>query len=237
MRWNALCHEQFHCLFPRLRRRRRHTTFLSAGTTRKASIATYQAPHQPFVPQIRLFGDPKRGPPVQSIKLTVGVETLTHSVTVEPTQNVICDFVDGYAFGDAIGLGVRSLADWWTVSDAVLASESEGIRVELLRPTRIAPSQMRIVPLRIVQTERFSKPTIAINLTLTSDTDTKAFTVPVVLPVKHLPGWSEKTLATVQASYFYAQEMPTVFSVFPPLLENMDHQKPQPPVLCLRTSC
>ncbi|KAJ7470355.1 hypothetical protein FB451DRAFT_1038083 [Mycena latifolia] len=183
--------------------------------------------------EIRLFGDPKKGPPVQSIKLTIEAEAPSHAVTLEPTQDVICDFVDGYAFGDALGLGVRSLAGWWTVTDAVLMFKLEGFRVELLRPTRIAPSQTRIVPLRIIQTAQFSRPRLDIKLTVTSDTDTKSMTVSVVLPLKHLPRWSEKTLSAIKGSYFYAQEMPTVFSVFPPLLDNVEDQKPQPPILCL----
>ncbi|KAJ6606577.1 hypothetical protein DFH09DRAFT_1242069 [Mycena vulgaris] len=181
--------------------------------------------------EIRLFGDPKKGPPTQSIKLTIDVEAPSHSVSLEPTQDVISDFVDGYAFGNALGVGVRSLAGWWTATDAVLATKSEGFTVELLRPTRIAPSQMRIVPLRIVQTDRFSKPRLEMKITLTSDTDAKNLTVSVAVPVKQLPPWSEKTLSAIKGSYFYAEEMPTVFSAFPPLLENIG--KPQPPVLCL----
>ncbi|KAJ7702393.1 hypothetical protein B0H17DRAFT_923464 [Mycena rosella] len=183
--------------------------------------------------RIRLFGDPKLGrTPIQSINLTIDVETPSHSVNLEPTQDVICDFVDGYAFGDAIGLGVRSRTGWWTVTDAVLAASSEDIRVELLRPTTIAPSQTRIVPLRIVQTAQFSKPKLEMNITLTSDIDTN-LTISAVLPITHLPRWSEKTLSAINGSYFYVQEMPTVFTVFPPLLENVAHRPPQPPILCL----
>ncbi|KAJ7093157.1 hypothetical protein C8R44DRAFT_399607 [Mycena epipterygia] len=184
--------------------------------------------------EIRLFGDPKfRGAPIQSLNLTIRVETPSHSVIREPTQDVIPDFVDGYAFGDAIGLGVRSLADWWTVTEAVLATESEGLSVELLHPTRIAPSQMRIVPLRLVQKGQFTKSKLEMNITLTSDADAKPLTVSVTLSINHLPRWSEKTLSAIRGSYFYAQEMPTAFSAFPPLLENIEHQKPQPPILCL----
>lgn len=184
--------------------------------------------------QIRLFGDPKRALPTQSIKLTIELEVPSHSVKLEPTQDVLCDFVDGYAFGDAIGLGVRSLAGWWTVTGAVVANESDGLSVELLRATRIAPSQMRIVPLRIIQTEKFHKSTLAMNLSLTSESN--SVTISVKLPLKHLPPWSEKTLSAITGTYFYAEEMPTAFSAFPPLLENIEHQKPQPPILCLRRS-
>ncbi len=40
----------------------------------------------------------------------------TH-VTHEPTQDVICDFVDGWAFGNALGIGIRSVDGWWTVKE------------------------------------------------------------------------------------------------------------------------
>lgn len=38
----------------------------------------------------------------------------------EPTQDVICDFVDGFAFGEAIGVGIRSVSGWWTVERVAL---------------------------------------------------------------------------------------------------------------------
>ncbi|KAJ7445786.1 hypothetical protein B0H11DRAFT_2086878 [Mycena galericulata] len=185
--------------------------------------------------EIRLFGDPgKRGiPPVQSINLTIELEVPRNSVKLEPSQHVLCDFVDGYAFGDAIGLGVRSLAGWWTVTDASLAAKSEAFSVELLRPTRIAPSQMRIVPLRLIQTEKYTKSTLTMSLTLTSDVGADSVTISVQLPLKHLPPWSKKTLSTTRGTYFYAQEMPTAFEAFPPLLENIEDRQPQPPILCL----
>ncbi|KAJ7197231.1 hypothetical protein GGX14DRAFT_545520 [Mycena pura] len=183
--------------------------------------------------EIRLFGDPKRSAPTQSIKLTIDVEAPTHSITLESTQNVICDFLDGYAFGDAIGLGVRSVAGWWTVTDVVLTTASRGFVVELLRPTVIAPSQTRIVPVRIIQTAQYSQSTIGLTLTLTSEQRNQRSDVSVELPIKQLPRWSLNNLSVISVSYFYAQEMPTVFSAFPPLLENLEHQEPQPPILCL----
>ncbi|KAJ6618285.1 hypothetical protein B0H10DRAFT_2164198 [Mycena sp. CBHHK59/15] len=149
--------------------------------------------------EIRLFGDPNGNTP---------------SVTLEPTQDVICDFVDGYAFGNAAGVGVRSLGGWWN-----------GLTVALLRPTRITPSQMRIIPMRISK--------FVVNLTLTSDTNEHPLTVTATLPIKHLPRWSPHNLFPVKGSYFYAQEMPTAFYAFPPLLENIKPEIPQPPILCL----
>lgn len=55
-------------------------------------------------------------------------ETFAH----EPTQDVVCDFVDGFAFGDVIGIGVRSIVGWWTVTDIVLANRVEVIALLVL---------------------------------------------------------------------------------------------------------
>jgi hypothetical protein len=115
-----------------------------------------------------------------------------------------------------------------------MAQKYDGFSVELLRSTTIAPSQTRIVPLRMVQTAQFTKSTLGMKITLTSDSN-KTSTLSVALPLKHLPRWSANTLSAITGSYFYAQEMPTAFSAFPPLFENINHQKPQPPILCLRT--
>ncbi|KAJ7771786.1 hypothetical protein B0H16DRAFT_1772103, partial [Mycena metata] len=191
----------------------------------------YEARASPCL--IRLFGDSGRSAPTQKIKLTIDVEEPSDSAVLEPTQDVLCDFLDGFAFGDALGLGVRSRGGWWTVTDAVLASKSDGLDVELLRSTTIAPSQTRIVPLRIVQTARFTKSALHIKLTLSSETQTKPMTLSVSLPVKHLPAWSTNNLSAIMGSYFYAQEMPTLFAAFPPLLENLENQEPQPPILAL----
>lgn len=53
--------------------------------------------------------------PVQIIRLTIEIEDITTLLAHEPSQDVICDFVDGSAFGHAIGIGIRSISGWWTV--------------------------------------------------------------------------------------------------------------------------
>ena len=71
--------------------------------------------------QIRLFGDPGDGIPVQSLRLTVELEAIAEpSAQAVPTHHVYPDFLDGLAFGDAIGLGVRSVAGWWSIADVEL---------------------------------------------------------------------------------------------------------------------
>jgi len=37
-------------------------------------------------------------------------------IILQPSQNEWCDFADGYAFGNYIGVGIQSISGWWTVS-------------------------------------------------------------------------------------------------------------------------
>jgi len=65
--------------------------------------------------------------PVQNIKLTVDVENTSLPVVREPSQDVVCNFVDGQAFGSAVGIGLKSTSGWWTVESVEVAPESAGV--------------------------------------------------------------------------------------------------------------
>jgi hypothetical protein len=52
----------------------------------------------------------------------------------EPAQDVTCDFIGGYAFGDAIGIGLRSVSGWWTVKDVTLATKYRQVRPDYESP-------------------------------------------------------------------------------------------------------
>ena len=71
--------------------------------------------------KISLFGDPRvmnTEVPTQVISLSVEVESDQVTVQHESSQDVICDFVDGLAFGEVIGIGFRSSV-WSTVTRVV----------------------------------------------------------------------------------------------------------------------
>jgi hypothetical protein len=73
--------------------------------------------------QIRLFGDPRSAgseTPTLDIVLTAEFIPSVDDIVHEPSLNVVCDFIDGYAFGEAIGVGIRSIAGWWTVMSVEL---------------------------------------------------------------------------------------------------------------------
>jgi hypothetical protein len=82
--------------------------------------------------KIRLFGDPRAysasDTPVLSINIAVEVENRVEKVVWDPSQDVTCDFVDGFVFGDAFGFGLRSVDGWWTVKNVTLASDQDGVR-------------------------------------------------------------------------------------------------------------
>lgn len=76
--------------------------------------------------QIGLFGDPRKYSgddiPVLTVNMVVEADSTPRRIERDSNQDVVCDFVDGFAFGDAIGFGLRSADGWWTVKSATLSS-------------------------------------------------------------------------------------------------------------------
>jgi hypothetical protein len=79
--------------------------------------------------QIRLFGDPRTaGSEVPTLSLSVDIRFESHAINIrrEASHDVVPDFVEGYAFGNALGIGLRCLSThWWTVTALSL---SPGLR-------------------------------------------------------------------------------------------------------------
>ncbi|CUA68055.1 Guanine nucleotide exchange factor LTE1 [Kluyveromyces lactis NRRL Y-1140] [Rhizoctonia solani] len=75
-------------------------------------------------------------------------------------------FVDGWAYGDAIGIEVTSCSEeYWSINlgaSYIDALTNDYIQFELAEPTRIAPSQTRLVSMNLVQ----NKPLMAPNASL-----------------------------------------------------------------------
>jgi hypothetical protein len=70
--------------------------------------------------QIRLFGDPKEGgseAPTLVISVDARFESPSIHIRREASYDVAPDFVEGFAFGDALGVGLRCLStSSWTVT-------------------------------------------------------------------------------------------------------------------------
>lgn len=74
--------------------------------------------------QIRLFGDPQvynlSNTPTLSLNLSVEVQDSSPDVILVSSHEVVPDIVDGWAFGEAVGVSLRSTSSrWWTVTDVV----------------------------------------------------------------------------------------------------------------------
>lgn len=77
--------------------------------------------------QIRLFGDPKEGgseTPTLIISVNGRFQSSSNALNHETSYDIVPDFVEGFAFGDALGVGLGSLlTSWWTVTDISISNE------------------------------------------------------------------------------------------------------------------
>lgn len=92
--------------------------------------------------QIRLFGDPGTNIPKLIVAINVDVDRSNAPLDLSPDHNIVPDFVDGWTFGRAIGIGLRSSKGWWTVTDVALADS-------LVSEVRFVQSQSSLVYLRL----------------------------------------------------------------------------------------
>ncbi|KDQ60583.1 hypothetical protein JAAARDRAFT_76873 [Jaapia argillacea MUCL 33604] len=182
--------------------------------------------------EIRLFGDPRgygSDVPIQSISISVGIEIPTEKAVWEPSHDVTCDFLEGYAFGNALGIGLRSISGWWTVTDAKLREQSDAIEISHLKKMRLAPTQTRVIPLEISQSKPFTGTELHVDLIVTcGDSST---VVSATIPIKQHSMWTVSRYSVIKASYFFAESNPTPFLVIPPAQPN--DGEPRPPILAL----
>ena len=47
---------------------------------------------------------------------------------VQDTHHVVPDFIDGWAFGDVIGIGVTGMGAWWTITGARILIDSAEVK-------------------------------------------------------------------------------------------------------------
>ncbi|KAI0371785.1 hypothetical protein BV20DRAFT_1066969 [Pilatotrama ljubarskyi] len=186
--------------------------------------------------EIRLFGDPRsndRDVPKLSISLSVDIEEPVCTVARDASHDVFPDFVDGWAFGNALGVGLRSVDGWWTVKGVTVSDEVAGsVQLEVVQPSRLAPSQTRIVPLKLTQTQRVDIENF--NLTLTLSSGNVTATINVAVPIWNRELWTgadEQGRAYAKATYFFGTSTPTAFLAAPPNSPN--DGPPRPPILAL----
>ncbi len=101
-----------------------------------------------------------------------------------------------------------------------------------MNETRIAPTQTRVVPVRITQNASVAFRQLSLDLYLVSGGASE--TLRVTLPVVRHALWNAIVYPTdgIKASYFFAAAMSTAFIVKPPQEPNSG--EPRPPILALR---
>lgn len=55
--------------------------------------------------------------PTLSITVRVDAEIAKFEMSIEESHHVVPNLVEGWAFGNALGIGLRSSSEWWTVKD------------------------------------------------------------------------------------------------------------------------
>ncbi|KAL5490095.1 hypothetical protein ACEPAI_4928 [Sanghuangporus weigelae] len=176
--------------------------------------------------EIRLFNDPRdtgQETPTLRINVAVIAEEKQKIVVREQGHDVVCDFVDGFAFGDALGIGIRSVEGWWTVNDIELPEQiPSNISLSILDRQVIAPSQTRIVPILIKQTGNYDGRTLSFNITLSENpkqsdaSESASVSIPVTLSLRQLRPWTSLSFEPIRATFFFAKTHPTYFLAKPP---------------------
>ncbi|GJE86814.1 hypothetical protein PsYK624_028970 [Phanerochaete sordida] len=170
--------------------------------------------------EIRLFGDPTvRGSdvPKLSINISARVQPPEPWLQLASDHDVLPTFVSGWAFGDALGVGLRANGDTWTVTRAevVTGRDSEEVSVALLRETRIEAGQTRVLPLALTQHAAFTRDTLPVALWITRGNG-QASTLIVELPVRQIPAWDTDGFEGIVATYLSGGATPTAFVAVPP---------------------
>ncbi|KAF9651433.1 hypothetical protein BDM02DRAFT_3091108 [Thelephora ganbajun] len=186
-------------------------------------------------PSIRLFGDPRvyngSDTPTLTVSLTTQVELPRPTIERLLSLDVVPDFIDGWAFGNTIGVFLRNYSpDRWVIKGVTLTEEQEGFDLRLLRCTVIQSSQARVVPIKILQSRPFRGAILEFTIRATSSSGDEG--LPVSLPFTHLPHWSSNASPTlcIKSTYLYSGFTPTAFLIKPPL---ESHSTPQAPVVAL----
>ncbi|KAH9004981.1 hypothetical protein EDB86DRAFT_3037142 [Lactarius hatsudake] len=187
--------------------------------------------------EIRLFGDPRdtgSEVPALSISVNVCLDSPTVAMRREVSRDVVPDFVDGFAFGDALGIGLRCMStSSWTVTALSPSPESRqaGITLSLIRETLFVMGQTRVLPVRIAQSRAFSGDTLSFDVHATSDES--SLVLPVQVHVCQLDSSSMAGTTAIKAAYFSPDTAPLGFITLPPKNLNALHQVPGPPIMAL----
>ncbi|KAF8510217.1 hypothetical protein BU17DRAFT_55579 [Hysterangium stoloniferum] len=202
--------------------------------------------------EIRLFGDPTvygRQHPILDIDVEFSLAPRQNTVALFPTLHVVCDFVQGWAFGSVVGIGIQSLNGEWKVLSVTSTPESTSavsicaiyflqiptcshvpqFSLTLLDKSFLVSSQTRIVPILLNQRAAFEKEELSMMVTVMNTKDSSQIVLMPTLSIRHWNSWEDVAeFKAIRATYLLAGT-PTMYLAIPPLF----HTTPQPPIIAL----
>ncbi|KAG8700358.1 hypothetical protein FRC11_013010, partial [Ceratobasidium sp. 423] len=180
----------------------------------------------------------KQSPPVQTGNEDLGSPTFVpgqlglsedalsqhgHCIRVNPDAHIIPHFVGGWAYGEAVGIEITSCSEeYWSISHGlgfINGRTTDEILLEITEPTRLAPSQTRLVSMRLTQ----NKPLTALDASLTLELhlhseahpDQATHAVVITLPIHNHPSLSQLPEG-VLLTYHSVSGTPASAVVLPP---------------------
>jgi len=101
----------------------------------------------------------------------------------------------------------------------------------LLHKQRLAPSQTRVIPIKLRQTEPFYESVLQLQITLLNTADSQLIVLTTSLSIRHRSHWDAEVFEALRVTYFLAGT-PTHSLALPPLRPNAPG--PKSPILALR---
>ena len=115
----------------------------------------------------------------------------------------------------------------------------KNLQVTLINKQTIAPSQTRIVPLKLEQTDKFLEESLELHVKLVEhsshlarDPLGRTEELSVTLNIRQLKLWDSSSWDAIRATFFFASTHPTYFLTTPPILPTKGVLVP--PILALR---
>ncbi|QRW22579.1 alpha/beta hydrolase family protein [Rhizoctonia solani] len=113
--------------------------------------------------------------------------------------HVFPHFIDGWAYGDAAGIEVTSCSEeYWSIGGTPRFIDTwvtDEIRVEMIEPIRLAPSQTRLVSMNLVQEKPLLAPAGFLTLELSLHLDIHSSRTPhkllITIPIQNHPSLCE----------------------------------------------
>ncbi|CAE6452302.1 unnamed protein product [Rhizoctonia solani] len=146
-------------------------------------------------------------------------------VRVNPDAHVFPHFVNGWAYGDAIGIEMTSCSEnkWFIIggSSFVDASIADAIHLKMIEPMRIAPSQTRLLSMKLTQIKPLATSNVSLTLKLYLHPDTHSpqfHPILVTFPIHNHPDTFQISRNTqgVLLTYHSVSSTPASAVVLPP---------------------